>query len=107
MTLIDKIRGWADEESWVGSKFAACMWIYTQEALTAGQIRDREQEQYLKKLIMSIMLCTNGSVLVLSLIQLSSRRKNIFKHDTGFQNRSLVYCGSQRPRTWIESWEVI
>ena len=27
MTLTDKIRGWEDEESWVGSKFAACMWI--------------------------------------------------------------------------------
>ena len=68
MTLMDKIRGCADEKSWVGSKFAACMWIYTKEALTGGQILDREQEEYLKKRIMSIMLCTNGSVLVLSLI---------------------------------------
>ena len=25
MTLMEKIRGWEDEESWVGSKNAACM----------------------------------------------------------------------------------
>ena len=59
MALMDKIRGWEDEESWVGSKFAACMWIYTKEALTGGQILDLEQEEYLKKRMMSIMLCTN------------------------------------------------
>ena len=52
MTLMDKINGWEDEERWVGSKFAAYMWIYTKEALTGGQILNREQE-------MSIMLCTN------------------------------------------------
>ena len=40
MTLTDEIRGWEDEESWVGSKFAACMWIYTKEALTGGQTLD-------------------------------------------------------------------
>ena len=45
MTLMDKIRGWEDEESWVGSKFAACMWIFSKEALTRGQILDREQEE--------------------------------------------------------------
>ena len=49
MTLMDKIRGWEDEESWVGSKFAACMWIYTKEALTGGQILDRVQEEYLEE----------------------------------------------------------
>ena len=59
MTLMDEIRGWEDEESWVGSKFAACMWICTKEALTGGQILDREQEEYLRKRIMSIMLCAN------------------------------------------------
>ena len=41
------------------SKFAACMWIYTKEALTGGQILDREQEEYLKKRMISIMLCRN------------------------------------------------
>ena len=59
VTLMDKIREWEDEESWVGSKFAACMWIYTQEALTGGQILARVQEVYLRKRIKSIMLCTN------------------------------------------------
>ena len=53
MALMGKIRGWEDEESWVGSKFAACMWIYTEEALTGGQILDREQEEYLRKRIKS------------------------------------------------------
>ena len=59
MTLMDKIRGWEDEESWVGCKFAACMWMYTKEALTRGQMLDRVQEEHLRKRIMSIMLCTN------------------------------------------------
>ena len=34
MTVMDKISGWEDEEKWVGSKFAACMWIYTKWANT-------------------------------------------------------------------------
>ena len=59
VTLMDKIRGWEDEESWVGPKFAACMWSYTKEAFIGGQILDREQEEYLRKRIMSIRLCTN------------------------------------------------
>ena len=29
MAVMDKICGWTDEEKCVGSKFAACMWIYT------------------------------------------------------------------------------
>ena len=59
MTLMDKIRGWEDEESWVGSKFAVCMWIYSKEALTGGQVLGQAQEEYLRKRVMSIMLCTN------------------------------------------------
>ena len=59
MTLKDKIRAWGDEGSWAGSTFAVCVWIYTKEALTGGQILDRQQEGYLKKRIMSIILCTN------------------------------------------------
>ena len=59
MTLMDKIRGWEDEESWVRSKFAACQWICAKEALTGGQILDRVQEEYLRKRIKSITLCTN------------------------------------------------
>ena len=59
LTLMDKIRGWEDEENWVASKFAACMWIYTKEALTGELIFVRVQDEYLKKHIMSIVLCTN------------------------------------------------
>ena len=59
MTLMDNFRWWEDEERWVGSKIAACMWTCTKEALTGGQIVDREQEEYLKKRVMSFMLCTN------------------------------------------------
>ena len=59
MTLMENIRGREDEESWIGSKFAACMWIFTKEALTGGQILDREQAEYLKKLIITIMFCAN------------------------------------------------
>ena len=61
-TVMDKINGWEeweDEERWVGSKFAACMWIYTEEALTGGHILNQEQGKYLKKRMMSIMHCTN------------------------------------------------
>ena len=50
MTLMDRIRRWEEEESWVGSKFAACMWKNTKEALTGGQILDRVQEAYLRKI---------------------------------------------------------
>ena len=59
VTLMDKIRGWEDEESWVGSKFTACMWICTKEALTGEQIFHRVQEEYMRKRKISIMLCTN------------------------------------------------
>ena len=28
VTVMDKVEGW-NEEEWVGSRLAACMWIYT------------------------------------------------------------------------------
>ena len=59
MTMMDNINGKEDEERWVGSKFAACMWIYTKEVLTGGQILNQEQEEYLNQRMMSIMLFTN------------------------------------------------
>ena len=62
------------------SKFAACMWIHTKEALTGGHILDWEQEEYLKRRKMSIILCPNWV---------------------------CAGTGSQRPRTRIEPWEVI
>ena len=39
MTIMDEICGWEDEQNRVGSKVAACMWIYTKEVSTSGQIR--------------------------------------------------------------------
>ena len=59
MTLMDKIRGWEDEEKRVGSKFATCMWNYTKKALTTKQIPNPAMEEYWKKRMLSIMLCTN------------------------------------------------
>ena len=47
------------KRKWVGSKFEACMWIYTKEALTKGQVPNLAMEEYLKKRMLSIMLCTN------------------------------------------------
>ena len=43
----------------MGSKFAACVWIYTKEVLTRGQIPTPEKEEYLKRRMLSIMLCMN------------------------------------------------
>ena len=37
MTVMDKIDGWEDEENWVGSKIAACTWIYTETVPCDGQ----------------------------------------------------------------------
>ena len=65
MTLMDEIRGCVcgrvrgGEESWVGSKFATCMWIHTKEAFTGGYIFDREQEEHAQKRIISMIFCTN------------------------------------------------
>ena len=53
-TVMDKIHGWKDEEKWVGSTFAACMWINTKEVLTRGQVLNPEMEEYLKRRLMSI-----------------------------------------------------
>ena len=57
MTIMDEIYGWENEEKRVG--FAACMWIYTQEVLTRGQIPTPEMKEYPKRCLMSIMLCMN------------------------------------------------
>ena len=59
LTIMDPIYGWEDEEKRVGSKFATCMWIYTKEVLTRGQIFNPEKDEYLKKRMMSVMFCTN------------------------------------------------
>ena len=38
MTVMDKVEGW-NEEEWVGSEFAASMWIYTKAVLCDGRGR--------------------------------------------------------------------
>ena len=52
MTVMDKIDGWEDEENWVGSKIAACTWIYTETVPCDGQ--DLPQDN-LKRRLFSIM----------------------------------------------------
>ena len=97
MTLMDKIRGWKDEERWVGSTFAACMWIYTKEARTEAQILGPEQKEYSKKRRLSIMTCRTGYVLVLSLIMNGSERtiqheEEIFGLELNCKIMSHVRC---------------
>ena len=36
MTVMDKVEG-RNEEKWVGSKFAACLWVYTKAVLCDGR----------------------------------------------------------------------
>ena len=36
VTVMDKVEGW-NEEEWAGSKFAACMWVYTMAVLSDGK----------------------------------------------------------------------
>ena len=58
-TVLDKIHGWIDEEKWVGSKVAACMWIHTKMVLTEWRKPTPEMQEYLKRRMLSIMLCVN------------------------------------------------
>ena len=106
-----------DEKSWEGSKFAACMWVYTKEALTGGQIFDREQEEYLKKRIITTMFCANwvGAGTFddheWCRQELSSTRKKFRAWHWISEWKSRVWyngtnCGSLRPRTRTVSWEV-
>ena len=48
-----------DEEKWVGSNFAACMWIYTKMVLTEWRKPTPEMQEYLKRRMLSVMLCVN------------------------------------------------
>ena len=59
MTVMDKIYGWIDEEKWVGSKFTACMWIYTKGVLTEWRKPTPEMQEYLKLRMLSMVLCVN------------------------------------------------
>ena len=52
MTVMDKIYRWEEEEQWVGSNFAACMWIYTKAVLSDGQ---ESTQECLKRRMLSTM----------------------------------------------------
>ena len=53
MTVMDKVEGW-NEEEWVGSKFAACMWIHTKAVLCDGH---RRPPQDLRQMLVIVMEC--------------------------------------------------
>ena len=54
MTLMEKVEGWI-EEQWVGSKFAACMWIFTTAVLCDGRGMPRD----LRQVFQVIMECVS------------------------------------------------
>ena len=50
---MDEIQGWEEEETYGwGSRFAACMWIYTKAVLCDGQ---ESTQEYLRRRLISIM----------------------------------------------------
>ena len=51
MTVPDKIDGWEDEEKWLGSRLAACMWIHTKVVLCDEQ---ESTQEYLAPRLISI-----------------------------------------------------
>ena len=54
VTVMDTIGGWEEEEEEkkVGSRFAACMWIYTEAVLCDGQ---KSTQEYLRRRLLSSM----------------------------------------------------
>ena len=59
ITVMDRIFGWIDKEKWVGSKFAAGVWIYTKMVLTEWRKPTPEMQEYLKRRMLSFMLHVN------------------------------------------------
>ena len=55
LTVMDKVEGWNEEEVG-GSKFAACMWIYTKAVLCDGH---RRPPQDLRQMLEIIMECVS------------------------------------------------
>ena len=94
MTLMDKIRGWEDEESWV-TVHVRCMYVdlYKRSFDRRTDTRSGTGKSTQGNASCPLCFAQTGSVRVLSSItngfhqeQLSSRRRKIFKHGTGFQN---------------------
>ena len=44
MTVMDVVNGWEDEETWVASKFAACMWNDIKCVLCVGRESTQETQ---------------------------------------------------------------
>ena len=55
MTVMDMVKGW-NEEKWVGSKFAACMWMYTKAVLFDGR---GLPSQDLRQMLLIIVECVS------------------------------------------------
>ena len=53
---MDKICVWEQERTWVGSLFAACMWIYTEAVLCNGR---QPPENDLQRRVLAIMEIVN------------------------------------------------
>ena len=51
MAVMDTIEGW-EEEDWVGSRFAACTWIYTKAVICNGH---ENMQEYMTEQFRSIM----------------------------------------------------
>ena len=51
MTVPDKVGRW-NEEEWMGSKFAACVWIYTRAVLCDGRGRPPQDPRQMLQIIM-------------------------------------------------------
>ena len=103
--LMDKIRGWENEERWVGSQFAACMWVYTKEALTRRQILDREEEKPeetndVLNALHKLGLCWCFRWSLRTMIQ--KEEEILSMHGIGFQNRCSVR-GTMVPLVVISS----
>ena len=52
LLLMDKTCGWGEEEKWVGSIFAACMWVYSKCVLYDGQ---ETTQNFVKRRMVSIV----------------------------------------------------
>ena len=52
---MDKVGGW-NEEGWVGSKFPACMWLYTEAVLCDGRGRPPQDLRQMLQIIKECVL---------------------------------------------------
>ena len=105
MTIMDESYGWKDEDKPVGSKFAACMWIYTKEVLTRGQIPTPEMEEYFKRRMMSIMLSMTWVCAGALMITSGCQKAQLHQHVEEVMGTELDYkIGIPCVVQWCMSW---